>query len=39
MKIINLRVAKLNEMWSHRVIKGHHKCKDEITDMFRERYP
>ena len=38
MKIIYLRVAELNEKWSHRVIKGYYKCKDEITDMFRERY-
>jgi putative transposase len=39
MKIIYLRVAELNEKWSHRVIKGYYKCKDEIRDMFRERYP
>ena len=39
MKIIYLRVAELNEKWSNRVIKGYYKCKDQITDMFRERYP
>ena len=39
MKIIYLRIAELNERWSHRVIKGYFKCKDEIRDMFRERYP
>ena len=38
MKIIYLRISELNEKWSHRVIKGYYKCKDEITDMFRERY-
>ncbi len=39
MKIIYLRVAELNERWSNRVIKGYYKCKDQTTDMFRERYP
>ena len=39
MKIIYLRIAELNEKWSNRVIKGYYKCKDEIMDMFRERYP
>ena len=39
MKIIYLRVAELNEKWLHRVIKGYYKCKDEIRDMFGERYP
>ena len=39
MKIIYLKVAELNERWFYRVIKGYYKCKDEITDMFRERYP
>ena len=39
MKIIYLRVAELNEKWSNRVIKRYYKCKDQITDMFRERYP
>ena len=38
-KIIYLRVAELNERWSNRVIKGYYKCKDQITDMFGERYP
>ena len=38
-KIIYLRVAELNEKWSQRVIKGYYKCKDQITDIFRERYP
>ena len=38
MKIIDLRVAELNERWSNRVIKGYYKCKDEITDMFKEGY-
>ena len=27
MKIIYLRIAELNEKWSHRVIKGYFKCK------------
>ncbi len=39
LKIVYLRVAELNEKWSDRVIKGYFKCKDRITDMFRERYP
>ena len=39
MKIIHLRIAEMNEKWSNRVIKGHCKCKDEITDMFRKKYP
>ncbi len=39
MKIVYLRVAELNEKWSHRVIRGYYKCKDHITDMFKERYP
>ena len=38
MKIIHLRVAELNERWSNKVIKRYCKCKDEITDMFREGY-
>ena len=38
-KIIYLKVGDLNERWSNRVIKGYYKCKDEITDMFRERSP
>jgi len=29
MKIIYLRVAELNEKWSHRVLSGYFKCKDE----------
>jgi hypothetical protein len=36
MKIIYLRVAELNEKWSHRVVKGYYKCKDQIKEMFRE---
>ena len=28
-KIIYLRVAELNEKWSHRVLSGYFKCKDE----------
>ena len=39
MKIIYLRVAELNERWFNRVIKGYYKCRDEIIDMFMERYP
>ena len=39
MKIIYFRVAELNEKSSHGVIKGYYKCKDQIKDMFRERYP
>ena len=38
-KIIYLRVAELNERWSNRLIKGYYKCKNEITDMFMEKYP
>ncbi len=29
-------MAKLNERWSNKVIKEYYKCKDQITDMFRE---
>jgi hypothetical protein len=39
MKIIYFRVAELNEKWSHRNIKEYYKCKDEIREMLRERYP
>ena len=39
MKIIYLRVAELNEKWPHRVVKRYYKCKDQITDRFRERHP
>ena len=39
MKIIYLRVAELNEKWSHRVINGYFKCKDELMEMFSKRYP
>ena len=38
MKNVHLRMAKLNERWSNKVIKEYYKCKDQITDMFRERY-
>ena len=38
MKIIYLRVAELNEKWSHRVINGYFKCKDELMEMFSKRY-
>ena len=38
-KIIYLSVAELNERCSSRVINGYYKCRDEITDVFRERYP
>jgi Transposase and inactivated derivatives len=39
MKIIYLRVAELNEKWSHREINGYFKCKDELMEMFSKRYP
>ena len=39
MKIIYLRMAKLNEKWSHRVINGYFKCKDELMEIFSKRYP
>ena len=39
MKIIYLRVAELNEKWSHRAINGYFKCKDELMEMFSKRYP
>ena len=39
MKIIYLSVAELNEKWSHRVINGYFKCKDELMEMFSKRYP
>ena len=39
MKTIYLIVAEMNEKWSQRVIKRYYKCKDQITDMFGERYP
>jgi putative transposase len=39
LKIIYLRVAELNEKWSHRVINGYFKCKDELQDTFSKRYP
>ena len=39
MKNVYLRVAELNEKGSNRVIRGYHKCRDQITDMFKERYP
>ena len=39
MKIIYLRVSELNEKWSHRVLNGYFKCKDELMEMFSKRYP
>jgi len=39
LKIIYLRAAEMNEKWSHRVINGYFKCKDELQDMFGKRYP
>ena len=39
MKIIYFRVAEINEKWSQRSLKGFYKCKDEIREMFQERYP
>jgi len=39
LKIIYLRVAELNEKWSHRVLNGYFKCKDELMEMFSKRYP
>ena len=37
LKIIYLRVVKLNEKLSHRVLNR--KYKDELTEMFSKRYP
>lgn len=38
-KIIYLRVAEMNEKWSHRVVNGYFKCKDELRETFSTRYP
>ena len=37
--IIYVRAAELNETGSQSVITGYYKCRDQITDMFREMYP
>ena len=39
MKIIYLRSTEINEQWSLRSLRGFHKCKDEIREMFQKRYP
>ena len=39
LKIVYLRVAELNEKWSHRVLNGYFKCRDELNSMFSTRYP
>ena len=39
MKIIYFRAAEINEAWSQRPMMGFDKCKDEIREMFHERYP
>ncbi len=39
LKIIYLRVAKLNEKWVQRVLNGYLKCRDELNSMFSTRYP
>ena len=39
LKIVYLRVAELNEKWSHRVLNGYFKCHDELKEMFSTRYP
>jgi len=39
LKIIYLRVAELNGKWSHRVVNGYFKCRDEMMEMFRKRHP
>ena len=39
LKIVYLRVAELNERWSHRVLNGYFKCRDELEEMFSTRYP
>ena len=39
MKIIYLRVAEIDEAWSHRMLRGVYKGMDEIREMFQERYP
>ena len=38
LKIVYLRVAELNEKWSHRVLNGYFKCRDELKEMFSKRY-
>ena len=39
LKIVYLRVAELNEKWSHRVLNGYFKSRDELNSMFSARYP
>ncbi|MGC8645725.1 MAG: transposase, partial [Thermoplasmata archaeon] len=39
LKIVYLRVAELNERYSHRVLNGYFKCRDELREMFSTRYP
>lgn len=35
MKTLYLRVAEMNEKWSHRVMKRYYKCKNQIADVHR----
>ena len=39
LKIVYLRAAELNEKWSHRVLNGYFKCRDELKEMFSTKYP
>ena len=39
LKIVYLRVAEMNEKYSHRVLNGYFKCRDELKEMFSKRYP
>ncbi len=29
----------MNEKYSHRVLNGYFKCRDELKEMFSKRYP
>ena len=39
LKIVYLRVAELNEKYSHRVLNTYFKSRDELNSMFSTRYP
>ncbi|WMT50365.1 transposase [Cuniculiplasma divulgatum] len=39
LKIIDLRVVEINERWSQRLMRGVHKCMEEIREMFQKKYP